>query len=149
MEKNSKTLSFEFFPPKTASGLDKLVNIAKNFEAVPAEYFSVTFGAGGSTQQGTLDTCSLLFDATKTPIAPHISGIGSAVPTPAGAVCLNDAAQGTFIIFLSSVTKHHDCIASIKLMYPGNFYYARYDQTVWEASITSKFHTKQFHHQNA
>ena len=77
MEKNSKTLSFEFFPPKTASGLDKLVNIAKDFEAVPAEYFSVTFGAGGSTQQGTLDTCRSLFDATKTPIAPHISGIGS------------------------------------------------------------------------
>ena len=77
MEKNSKTLSFEFFPPKTASGLEKLINIAQDFEAVPAEYFSVTFGAGGSTQQGTLDTCSSLFDATKTPIAPHISGIGS------------------------------------------------------------------------
>ena len=77
MEKNFKTLSFEFFPPKTASGLDRLVDIAKDFEAVPAEYFSVTFGAGGSTQQGTLDTCSSLFDTTKTPIAPHISGIGS------------------------------------------------------------------------
>ena len=77
MEKNSKTLSFEFFPPKTASGLEKLINIAQDFEAVPAEYFSVTFGAGGSTQQGTLDTCRSLFDATKTPIAPHISGIGS------------------------------------------------------------------------
>ena len=77
MEKNSKTLSFEFFPPKTASGLEKLIHIAQDFEAVPAEYFSVTFGAGGSTQQGTLDTCRSLFDATKTPIAPHISGIGS------------------------------------------------------------------------
>ena len=77
MEKNSKTLSFEFFPPKTASGLERLNNIAQAFEAVPAEYFSVTFGAGGSTQQGTLDTCRSLFDTTKTPIAPHISGIGS------------------------------------------------------------------------
>ena len=77
MEENSKTLSFEFFPPKTASGLERLNNIAQAFEVVPAEYFSVTFGAGGSTQQGTLDTCSSLFDATKTPIAPHISGIGS------------------------------------------------------------------------
>ena len=77
MEKNSKTLSFEFFPPKTASGLERLNNIAQAFEVVPAEYFSVTFGAGGSTQQGTLDACSSLFDATKTPIAPHISGIGS------------------------------------------------------------------------
>ena len=77
MEKNSKTLSFEFFPPKTASGLERLNNIAQAFEVVPAEYFSVTFGAGGSTQHGTLDACSSLFDATKTPIARHISGIGS------------------------------------------------------------------------
>ena len=77
MEKNSKTISFEFFPPKTASGSQKLIDLAKIFEAVPADYFSVTFGAGGSTQQGTLDACKSLFDATKTPIAPHISGIGS------------------------------------------------------------------------
>ena len=77
MEKNSKTISFEFFPPKTASGSKKIIDLAKIFEAVPADYFSVTFGAGGSTQQGTLDTCRSLFDATKTPIAPHISGIGS------------------------------------------------------------------------
>ena len=77
MEKNSKTFSFEFFPPKTASGSQKLIDLAKIFEAVPADYFSVTFGAGGSTQQGTLDACKSLFDATKTPIAPHISGIGS------------------------------------------------------------------------
>ena len=77
MEKNSKTISFEFFPPKTASGSKKLIDLAKIFEAVPADYFSVTFGAGGSTQQGTLDACKSLFDATKTPIAPHISGIGS------------------------------------------------------------------------
>ena len=77
MEKNSKTISFEFFPPKTASGSQKLIDLAKIFEAVPADYFSVTFGAGGSTQQGTLDTCRSIFDATKTPVAPHISGIGS------------------------------------------------------------------------
>ena len=77
MEKNSKTISFEFFPPKTASGSQKLIDLAKIFEAVPADYFSVTFGAGRSTQQGTLDTCRSLFDATRTPIAPHISGIGS------------------------------------------------------------------------
>ena len=77
MEKNSKTISFEFFPPKTASGSQKLIDLAKIFEAVPADYFSVTFGAGGSTQQGTLDACVSLFDATKPTIAPHISGIGS------------------------------------------------------------------------
>jgi methylenetetrahydrofolate reductase (NADPH) len=77
MAENSKTLSFEFFPPKTPLGQEKLVKTAQNFEDLGAEYFSVTFGAGGSTQQGTLDTCCSLFNSTKTPIAPHISGIGS------------------------------------------------------------------------
>ena len=77
MEKNSKTFSFEFFPPKTSLGLEKLIKVAQELEIVPAEYFSVTFGAGGSTQQGTLDACEALFDLTKIPIAPHISGIGS------------------------------------------------------------------------
>ena len=77
MAKNSKTFSFEFFPPKTDSGLENLTSLAQKLETVPAEYFSVTFGAGGSTQQGTLDTCKSLFDSTKVPVAPHISGIGS------------------------------------------------------------------------
>lgn len=77
MAESSKTLSFEFFPPKTTLGQEKLIKTAQAFEAVGADYFSVTFGAGGSTQQGTLDTCRSLFDSTKTPIAPHISGIGS------------------------------------------------------------------------
>ena len=77
MAKNSKTFSFEFFPPKTDSGLENLTSLAQKLETVPAEYFSVTFGAGGSTQQGTLDTCRSLFDSTKVPVAPHISGIGS------------------------------------------------------------------------
>ena len=77
MAKNSKTFSFEFFPPKTDSGLENLTSLAQKLETVPAEYFSVTFGAGGSTQQGTLDTCKSLFESTKVPVAPHISGIGS------------------------------------------------------------------------
>ena len=77
MAKNSKTFSFEFFPPKTASGQENIITLGQKFESVPAEYFSVTFGAGGSTQQGTIDTCRSLFRSTKVPIAPHISGIGS------------------------------------------------------------------------
>lgn len=77
MAKNSKTYSFEFFPPKTDSGLENLTSLAQKLETVPADYFSVTFGAGGSTQQGTLDTCKSIFDSTKVPVAPHISGIGS------------------------------------------------------------------------
>ena len=61
MAESSKTFSFEFFPPKTTLGQEKLVKTAQDFETVKAEYFSVTFGAGGSTQQGTLDMCRSLW----------------------------------------------------------------------------------------
>ena len=73
MEENSKTVSFEFFPQKTNSGKEKLISVAKTFEEMSAEYFSVTFGAGGSTKRGTLETCVELYKSTKTPIVPHIS----------------------------------------------------------------------------
>jgi methylenetetrahydrofolate reductase (NADPH) len=67
--------SIEFFPPKTEEGTEKLrVTRAKLAELNP-KYFSVTFGAGGTTQQGTLDTVVEIrkegFDA-----APHLSCVG-------------------------------------------------------------------------
>tara|TARA_Y100001970_G_C14149237_1_gene811705 strand:- start:302 stop:1144 length:843 start_codon:yes stop_codon:yes gene_type:complete len=77
MEENSKTVSFEFFPPKNDSGKEKLISTSKAFEEMSADYFSVTFGAGGSTKRGTLETSVELYNSTKTPIVPHISGIGS------------------------------------------------------------------------
>tara|TARA_B100000482_G_scaffold168466_1_gene133828 strand:+ start:348 stop:1190 length:843 start_codon:yes stop_codon:yes gene_type:complete len=77
MEENSKTVSFEFFPPKTDSGKVKLISTSKAFEEMSADHFSVTFGAGGSTKRGTLETCVELYNSTKTSIVPHISGIGS------------------------------------------------------------------------
>ena len=68
--------SFEFFPPKTADGAEKLKLVRDKLGAVNPKYFSVTFGAGGSTQQGTFDTIIDIkqagFDA-----APHLSCIGS------------------------------------------------------------------------
>ena len=54
MTKNFRSFSFEFFPPKTTQGKRKLKAIAKKFEFFSPEYFSVTFGAGGSTKQGTI-----------------------------------------------------------------------------------------------
>ncbi|MFA9275682.1 MAG: methylenetetrahydrofolate reductase [NAD(P)H] [Candidatus Aquirickettsiella gammari] len=67
--------SIEFFPPKTEEGAEKLrVTRAKLAELNP-KYFSVTFGAGGTTQQGTLDTVVEIrkegLDA-----APHLSCVG-------------------------------------------------------------------------
>ncbi|HEY1610550.1 MAG TPA: methylenetetrahydrofolate reductase [NAD(P)H] [Paraburkholderia sp.] len=69
-------LSFEFFPPKTPEGVDKLRATRAQLAALKPKFVSVTFGAGGSTQQGTLDT---VLDIAKEGIdaAPHLSCIGS------------------------------------------------------------------------
>ena len=68
--------SIEFYPPKTPEGVDKLRVTRNRLAALNPKYFSVTFGAGGSTQQGTLDTVIDIrregYDA-----APHISCLGS------------------------------------------------------------------------
>jgi len=71
-----KLFSFEFFPPKTPEGAAKLVDVTKQLGALDPAFFSVTFGAGGSTQDGTLSTVKAIrelgFEA-----APHLSCIGS------------------------------------------------------------------------
>jgi methylenetetrahydrofolate reductase (NADPH) len=72
----AKNFSIEFFPPKTPEGVEKLrVTRAKLAELHP-KYFSVTFGAGGSTQKGTLET---VLDIRREghDAAPHLSCIGS------------------------------------------------------------------------
>ena len=69
-------ISFEFFPPKTPEGAAKLVNVRHALYALKPEFFSVTYGAGGSTQDGTLQQVQAIlsegFDA-----APHFSCIGA------------------------------------------------------------------------
>ena len=49
-------LSLEFFPPKTPEGAEKLRAVRSKLYALAPDFCSVTFGAGGSTQEGTLDT---------------------------------------------------------------------------------------------
>lgn len=72
----SPKISFEFFPPKTPVGVEKLrVTYATLAEQRP-EFFSVTFGAGGSTQAGTRDTVLELHQAGHQ-AAPHLSCVGS------------------------------------------------------------------------
>lgn len=68
--------SVELFPPKTAEGMDKLkLEIARLNALIPA-YFSVTYGAGGSTREGTLETVSWL-RGLMIETAPHLACIGS------------------------------------------------------------------------
>ena len=69
-------LSFEFFPPKTPEGADKLRVTRQALYALQPEFFSVTYGAGGSTQDGTMQTVqAILADGFEA--APHFSCIGA------------------------------------------------------------------------
>ncbi len=71
-----KTFSFELFPPKTPAGMEKLqANVAK-MNRVGPRYFSVTYGAGGSTQERTFDTVDWL-RSQGIDTAPHLSCVGS------------------------------------------------------------------------
>ncbi len=73
---SSRTFSFEFFPPKTPEGVEKLRVVRKQLAQLKPEFFSVTFGAGGSTQDRTLETV-LEIQADGSNAAPHLSCIGS------------------------------------------------------------------------
>lgn len=72
---SEKTFSIEFFPPKTAEGAEKLRVTRGKLAALKPAYFSVTFGAGGSTQAGTRDTV-LEIQREGLNAAPHLSCIG-------------------------------------------------------------------------
>lgn len=68
--------SFEFFPPQTAEGVEKLAATRKQLETLNPEFFSVTFGAGGSTRDRTLETVQQI-KAEGYNAAPHLSCVGS------------------------------------------------------------------------
>ncbi|PKO50973.1 MAG: methylenetetrahydrofolate reductase [NAD(P)H] [Betaproteobacteria bacterium HGW-Betaproteobacteria-2] len=69
-------ISFEFFPPKTAEGVAKLRETRKQLAQLQPKFFSVTFGAGGSTRDRTMDTV-LEIQNEGHEAAPHISCISS------------------------------------------------------------------------
>ncbi|MBI5449829.1 MAG: methylenetetrahydrofolate reductase [NAD(P)H] [Gammaproteobacteria bacterium] len=69
--------SFEFFPPKTDKGADSLRAVSGKLAKLNPCFFSVTFGAGGSTREHTLDTVVMLKAHTGIDVAPHLSCIGS------------------------------------------------------------------------
>ena len=70
-------LSFEFFPARTQTGIDNLQLVQDKLLTLGPEYFSVTFGAGGSTQDTTFATVKNIQKDGKTLAVPHISCIGS------------------------------------------------------------------------
>ena len=75
-EQRQRVFSFEFFPPNTPEGLEKLRATAQQLAQLEPEFFSVTFGAGGSTRERTLAVV-LDLRAQGLAAAPHISCIAS------------------------------------------------------------------------
>lgn len=74
--KNKTPFSFEFFPTKTDDAQEKLFETFDTLNALNPQYFSVTYGAGGSTRERTLDIVKSLTKKSTTPIVPHMSCIG-------------------------------------------------------------------------
>jgi methylenetetrahydrofolate reductase (NADPH) len=75
-EDKQRTLSFEFYPPKTDKGRAKLINdTAPALEQLGADYFSVTYGAGGSQSRTTLSLVEDLLADRDVPIMHHLTCI--------------------------------------------------------------------------
>ncbi|OZI31994.1 methylenetetrahydrofolate reductase [NAD(P)H] [Bordetella genomosp. 10] len=69
-------LSLEFFPPRDIAAQERLVRAAKQMLAMHPRYVSVTFGAGGSTREGTAGTVRTMRNLG-VPAAPHLSCVGA------------------------------------------------------------------------
>lgn len=73
---NKPLFSFEFYPPQTPEGAEKLAVVRKQLAVLQPDYFSVTFGAGGSTRERTLEVVQQI-KAEGLEVAPHLSCVGS------------------------------------------------------------------------
>jgi len=77
---NKLTISCEFFPPKTDKGIATIRDVRQQLASLKPEFYSVTFGAGGSTQDNTLNAVAEIQQAhaeTGIDAAPHLSCVGS------------------------------------------------------------------------
>jgi len=72
-----KTFSFEFFPPRNAESAARLWTTAGKLAELQPDYCSVTFGAGGSTRDRTMETVLDIRDKTGIEGVPHVSCIGT------------------------------------------------------------------------
>ena len=76
--KNSKkpVISFEFFPPRDEKAAEKFDKTINDLAAINPDYMSVTFGAGGSTKEGSYQTVKNLIDKKNLPTVAYLAGYG-------------------------------------------------------------------------
>ena len=72
-----QSYSFEFFPSKTPAGTESLALVSDELATLKPNFFSVTYGAGGTTQDATIETVLNTQKRTGIPTAPHLSCVGS------------------------------------------------------------------------
>ena len=75
--KESKTFSFEFFPPKDVAGEERLWDAIAKLESIVPDFIAVTYGAGGSTRERTIRITSHITARTKIPAVAHLTCVGS------------------------------------------------------------------------
>ncbi len=68
-------VSLEFFPPARPEGIDKLVETARRLECLGPKFVSMTFGAGGSTRQRSVEAVAAFMDRLASPVAAHITSV--------------------------------------------------------------------------
>jgi methylenetetrahydrofolate reductase (NADPH) len=76
LKEKKRTYSFEFFPPKTEKGRKKLPEVARVFAELGADWFSVTYGAGGSTREATMEIVDELQKSFNVPVMHHFTCVG-------------------------------------------------------------------------
>jgi methylenetetrahydrofolate reductase (NADPH) len=79
IEANRPTFSVEFFPPKTDEGREQLLDTASQFAEIGLDFVSITYGAGGSTREGTVAGANVLHNEFGFETMAHLSCVGETV----------------------------------------------------------------------
>ncbi len=76
---SNAAISFELFPPKTPAGIETLCKNVQRLMQFQPNYFTCTYGAGGSTQGTTLDVLAKVREISQLPVASHLTCVGATV----------------------------------------------------------------------
>lgn len=114
------SFSFELFPPRTPEGVAKLPSIIGQLAAVRPDYFSITYGAGGSNQDGTYETLMTVVQHSGVEAAPHLTCVGSTRANVAAHLGRYRQAGATRIVALRGDLP----ATAMSPAAPGDFHYA-------------------------
>lgn len=112
--------SFELFPPRTPEGVAKLPAVIRELASARPDYFSITYGAGGSNQDGTYETLLAVVQHAGMEVAPHLTCVGSTRANIAAHLRRFREAGATRIVALRGDLP----ATAMSAAAPGDFHYA-------------------------